>query len=127
MRDLAQDMNTFFITDLRSKLRGLGRLDLLDATTQRVLAYHQSLPAELASDPAVMRARAMAMDYLGQMAMAKGQSDEAVSRLTDSRDAWRKLLNKAPLDGAAWQGLIVSCRMLGEALEAAGRLTDASQ
>jgi MTH538 TIR-like domain (DUF1863). len=125
VRDRAQEMNTFFITDLRTKLRALGRLDLLDEATKRVLAYQQALPAELANDPAVLRARAIAMDYVGQMAMARGQSAEAISRLTESRSAWRKLLDQNHSDAAAWQGHIISCKMLGEAFESAEQLAAA--
>lgn len=121
VRDRAQEMNSYFLTDLRKKLRALGRLDLLDEATERVIAYQDSLPSELSDDPEVLRARAIAMDYVGQMLLARGEPLASAERLRESRAAWLALQARADVGASAWSGAAVNAQMLGEAWSAAGR------
>jgi eukaryotic-like serine/threonine-protein kinase len=125
VRNGAQDLNNFIILDLRSKLRDLGRLDLLEDVTGRVLAYHAKLPGELADDPAVLRSRAIAMDYSGQQAMSRGDAAGAVRLLEQSGRAWQDLMERADAGDEAPQGYAVSAKMLAEAYARTGDIKGA--
>ncbi|MEP2774609.1 MAG: toll/interleukin-1 receptor domain-containing protein [Luteolibacter sp.] len=120
VRDGAQEVNTFIIVDLRSKLRDLGRLDLLEDVTAKVLDYHEKLPEELADDPSVLRARAIAMDYAGQQAMSRGDSEGAVQLLKKSQEAWQSLVERGDSGDEALVGSVVSSRILADVLARAG-------
>lgn len=125
MRDRSQELNLFFIGDLRTKLRALGRLDLLEEATRRVVEYHEQIPPELANEPGMLRARAMAMDYSGQIAQNQGDATLAVQRVETSHAAWKKMVDAGVGGAEAVEGFAVSCRMLGEALESEGRHAEA--
>ena len=112
VRGGAQELNTFIIVDLRAKLRDLGRLDLLEDVTGQVLTYHEQLPAELADNPAVLRSRAIAMDYAGQQAMSRGDATGAVRLLEKSGNAWQDLISRLDAGDDALQGYAVSAKML---------------
>lgn len=125
VRDLAQRLNTFMIGDLHEKLRDVGRLDILDEATTKVREYHEQLPAELLDDPQVQQDRAVAWDYLGQIAMERGRIDEATTLLRTSRNSWRVQSHDKPDDREAVLGLVVNLTMLGEAQSAAGHDAEA--
>lgn len=125
VRDRAQELNTYIIVDLRAKLRDLGRLDLLEDATARVLNYHDHLPPELADDPALLRARAVAMDYAGQQAMSRGDATGAVALLEKSGKAWRNLLARDDAGDDVPPGIATSVMMLAEAKRRAGDLEGA--
>ncbi|MCX6847867.1 MAG: toll/interleukin-1 receptor domain-containing protein [Verrucomicrobia bacterium] len=125
MRDRSQELNLFFIGDLRTKLRALGRLDLLEEATRRVVEYHEQIPPELAHEPGMLRARAMAMDYSGQIAHNQGDAALAVQRLEASHAAWSQMIAANAGDVESVEGFAINCRMLGEALQSAGKLQEA--
>ncbi len=95
----AEGLVEFMLTDLRDKLKGVGRLDVMDAVNQRVLqryAAERNLTA-LPDDVLLRRAqllRAMAEDDLA----TSNKRDEAKAKFTE---AWRvtgALLKRYPTD-----------------------------
>lgn len=64
----------------------------------------------------VRRARAMAMDYAGQMKMMRGDPAAAAELLEKSRTEWATLVRRGDGGAEAVQGYAVNCKMLGEAV-----------
>lgn len=106
-RRQAEELVNFIVGDLRTKLEGLGRLDLLDSAASRALAYFASLdPQELTGDD--LRKNSVALTQLGEVRVNEGQLDEAVKLFTESvrfadaavardpkRDEWQLALSNA--------------------------------
>jgi tetratricopeptide (TPR) repeat protein len=82
-RRQAEELVSFMVGDLRSKLEAVGRLDALDGAASRALAYFQSLSAEeLTGDD--LHKNALALAQLGEVRMNEGKLDEAVKMFGES-------------------------------------------
>ena len=82
-RRQAEELVSFMVGDLRSKLEGVGRLDVLDGAASRALAYFQSLSSdELTGDD--LHKNALALAQLGEVRMNEGKLDEAVKLFGES-------------------------------------------
>jgi tetratricopeptide (TPR) repeat protein len=82
-RRQAEELVSFMVGDLRSKLEGVGRLDVLDGAASRALAYFASLsPDELRGED--LHKNALALAQLGEVRMNEGKLDEAVKMFGQS-------------------------------------------
>ena len=82
-RQQAEELVSFIVGDLRSKLEAVGRLDVLDAAASRALAYFASLePEELDGDD--LHKNALALAQLGEVRINEGKLDEAVKLFSES-------------------------------------------
>lgn len=64
-RDQAEDLITFMLTELRSELEPVGRLDILDAVGNQAEDYFSSLGDKLTAED--MLARVMALRQIGEV------------------------------------------------------------
>lgn len=106
-RRQAEELVSFIVGDLRTKLEGVGRLDVLDDAATRALTYFQAVrPEDLSGDDLNRHARALAQ--LGEVRMQQGKLDEAVKLFGQSerfasagvardpsRDDWQLTLSNA--------------------------------
>jgi serine/threonine-protein kinase len=82
-RRQAEELVSFMVGDLRSKLEGVGRLDVLDGAASRALAYFASLsPDELRGED--LHRHALALAQLGEVRMNQGKLDEALEMFGES-------------------------------------------
>jgi hypothetical protein len=97
-RAKAEGLVEFMITDLRDRLRGVGRLAVLDAVNQQVLDYYsdqdlQRLP------PASLARRAMLLQAMGEDASKRGALDVAGPLFLEARRITAALTAADPADG----------------------------
>jgi tetratricopeptide (TPR) repeat protein len=82
-RRQAEELVSFMLGELRSKLETVGRTDVLDSTASRVLAYFQSIdPADLSGDN--LNKTAVALSQLGEGRLAAGKLDDAAKLFRES-------------------------------------------
>jgi tetratricopeptide (TPR) repeat protein len=82
-RQQAEDLVSFMVGDLRTKLEAVGRLDVLDGAASRALDYFASLsPEELGGDD--LHKNALALAQLGEVRMNEGKLDAAVKLFRES-------------------------------------------
>jgi serine/threonine-protein kinase len=82
-RRQAEELVSFIVGDLRTKLEAVGRLDVLDAAATRALAYFKSLRAEELDGDDLHR-HAVALTQLGQVRVEEGKVDEAAQLFRES-------------------------------------------
>ncbi|HYC93873.1 MAG TPA: protein kinase [Thermoanaerobaculia bacterium] len=106
-RRQAEELVAFMVGDLRQKLEGVGRLDVLDGVASRALAYFASLrPEELTGADLDHNARALAQ--LGDVREHEGKLPEAIALFRqsarfasaavarkDAREEWELTLSNA--------------------------------
>ncbi|HEX9984956.1 MAG TPA: protein kinase [Thermoanaerobaculia bacterium] len=106
-RRQADELIAFMVGDLRQKLEGVGRLDVLDGVASRALAYFASLrPDELTGADLDHNARALAQ--LGDVREHEGKLPEAIALFRqsarfasaavarkDAREEWELTLSNA--------------------------------
>jgi serine/threonine protein kinase len=106
-RRQAEELIAFMVGDLRQKLEGVGRLDVLDGVASRALAYFASLrPEELTGEDLDHNARALAQ--LGDVREHEGKLPDAIALFRqsarfasaavarkDAREEWELTLSNA--------------------------------
>jgi hypothetical protein len=91
----AEGLVEFMLTDLRDRLEGVGRLDVLTAANQRALAYYSGrdldrLPAES------LERRARILMVMGEDDANRGDLASAVAQFTEARRVTAALLRSEP-------------------------------
>ena len=123
-RDQAEILIGFMLGDLRGKLQGVGRLDLLDAVGEKAMAYFAAVPASALSDEEVSR-RSQAIYQIGEVSRQKGDLKAASARFTESLELIAALAQRAP-QNPRWQiDLATSHFYAGDALRLQGDLDGA--
>ena len=97
-RDQAESLIEFMLGDLRRKLQPVGRLDVLDAVGERVLA-HYAVDGLDKLDADALGRRARALQLLGELSETRGQLDAAALRIDEAARSTALLLARAPHDG----------------------------
>ena len=114
-RKQAEGLIGFMLEDLRPKLEGVGRLDLLDAVGDRALAYFAAVPEELLTDQELER-RAAAVRQLAKVRVDQGHPDTALTAARQSLLIAGALAARDP-EQPRWQVNLAEARALvGEVL-----------
>ncbi|HUR82557.1 MAG TPA: serine/threonine-protein kinase [Thermoanaerobaculia bacterium] len=90
-----EDMTEFMLGDLRVKLDGLGRIDILDDVGQRALKYFESLDPKTMSAEALAR-KAKAFNQLSEVSGKRGQTDAALQLANRSLALTDEALRRDP-------------------------------
>ena len=95
-RAAAEGLVEYMLTDLREKLRGVGRIEIMDAVNERAIVYYkgQEELKQLSDDSAERRARvlhAMGEDYDKQ-----GKLDQALPTFREAHATTATLLEREP-------------------------------
>ena len=93
----AEGLVGFMLGDLRDKLEPIGRLDALDAVGSRALGYFEKQDKSELSDAALAQ-RSKALNLLGQIATARGDTDGALSRYREAMRSTAELVERLPND-----------------------------
>jgi serine/threonine-protein kinase len=100
-RGQAESLIGFMLGDLRPKLEGVGRLDLMDSVGKEAMKYFAAVPAHALSDEEVLR-RSQAIYQVGQVSMARGDLKAGAARFAESLDLAAALAARDP-QRAEWQ------------------------
>ncbi|WP_417493285.1 TIR domain-containing protein [Maricaulis sp.] len=87
----AEDLIEFMLSDLQDKLEPVGRLDVLDAVGEKVVAYYAAQPTRQLSADALGR-RSRAFHLLGEIESAEGDLEAAYGHFRRAYDATHQLL-----------------------------------
>ncbi|MCB1056777.1 MAG: protein kinase, partial [Acidobacteria bacterium] len=93
----AEGLIGFMLGDLRSKLQGLGRLDVLDGVGEQAMSYFAAVPAAELSEDELAR-RAQALNQIGAVRIDQGKLAEALAPFEESLALTRELSKRRPQD-----------------------------
>lgn len=91
----AEDLIGFMLLDLREKLQGVGRLDLLDEVGERAMEYFAAVPEDELSDQELAR-RSTALHQIGDVRMRQGDLEGADRPFRESLELARGLAARDP-------------------------------
>jgi serine/threonine-protein kinase len=94
-RGQAEGVLDFMLSDLRTKLEPMGRLDVLDDVGNQALAYFASLPEELFTESELL-SRSQALYQIGSVRLAKGMLPSADTAFAESLRLARELSARDP-------------------------------
>lgn len=93
----AEGLVEFMLTDLREKLRGVGRLDVMTAVNQRALDHYADQDLKRLS-PNELERRAKVLHAMGEDDMTRGRLDRALAQFEEARRTTAALLAASPDD-----------------------------
>tara|TARA_R110002073_G_scaffold3635_2_gene23923 strand:- start:12641 stop:14689 length:2049 start_codon:yes stop_codon:yes gene_type:complete len=120
----AEDLIEFMLSDLQDKLEPVGRLDVLDAVGEKVVAYYAAQPTRQLSADALGR-RSRAFHLLGEIESAEGDLEAAYGHFRRAYDATHQLLQTIDDDPARIFEHSQSAYWVGYYAWRQGRLDDA--
>jgi tetratricopeptide (TPR) repeat protein len=91
----AEGMVEFMLTDLRTRLKGVGRLDVLSAVNERALSYYRKQDLRLLPPDSLER-RARLFHAMGEDDQAKGNQDAALTKFREARRTTAALMAADP-------------------------------
>ncbi len=94
-RDEAEGLIEFMLTDLRKRLDEVGRLDILDSTAERSLAYYAKQDAA-SLEPDALGRRARAQLLVGEVHNLKGDLDNALAAYEQAAATTEEQLRRDP-------------------------------
>jgi serine/threonine protein kinase/tetratricopeptide (TPR) repeat protein len=120
----AEDLIGFMLGDLRKKLEGVGRLEVLDAVGEQAMAYFAAVPAAELSDEELAR-RSKALYQLGEVRVNQGQLPAAELAFRQAVRLAEALVARAP-DNEEWAFELAQGQFwLGNVAWSQGRLASA--
>ncbi|GAB3510034.1 toll/interleukin-1 receptor domain-containing protein [Pseudoxanthomonas daejeonensis] len=93
----ADGLVEFMLTDLRSRLEPVGRLEIFDAVGQRALTYYGRQDID-ALDADALGRRSRALHLVGEVRELRGNSDEALEAFVQAERTTAELLARSPDD-----------------------------
>jgi tetratricopeptide (TPR) repeat protein len=96
-RGEAEGLIEFMLTDLRSTLKGVGRLDAMTAVNERALLYYSNKKLDRLPPDSLER-RARILHAMGEDEEARGKHDAALAEFREARRTTATLLAAAPND-----------------------------
>ncbi|WP_144212494.1 nSTAND1 domain-containing NTPase [Shewanella donghaensis] len=99
-RIAAENLLGFMVGDFADKMRGIGRMDLLDGISNKALEYFSdaSSPSDDSLSVAARFQHAQTLEAIGEVAYSRGKVDEAKAALLSSRTKLLALLGEQPQD-----------------------------
>ena len=98
-RTQAEDLISFMLGDLRTRLEPVGRLEILDQIGAKAMDYFATVPESALSDEELLR-RSAALYQIGDVRIAQGNLDAATPPLQESLALAQALAARQPNDGA---------------------------
>ena len=120
-RQQAEELINFMLGDLRQTLETVGRLDAMGGTNEKVLSYFRARSSEEVSGESLAK-YAEALRQVGDVRMKQGELDAAGEVFREAAELARRLVERAPGDGALRAGLADSHFWIGYVLYLQGNL-----
>ena len=120
----AEGLVGFMLGDLRDKLEPIGRLDALDAVGSRALKYFEQQDKAELSDAALAQ-RSKALNLLGQIATARGETEAALARYREAMRSTSELVERSPNDPQRLFDHAQNVFWMGELMRMRGRMGQA--
>lgn len=96
-RGQAEGLVEYMLTDLREKLKGVGRLDVMTAVNERALHYYAGQDLDNLPVDSLER-RARVLDEMGEDDVARHDYDKALEKFREARRTTEALLEERPND-----------------------------
>ncbi len=112
-QEQAEGLIRFMLGDLRQKLEGLGRLELLDDVGDRALAYFDSAPAQGLSEQEAAQ-RVDALFLIGSVRLAQGRPEPARATFEQAHRLATELVARWPASELAETELATARGWLGQ-------------
>jgi tetratricopeptide (TPR) repeat protein len=97
-RQQAEGLIEFMLTDLRTRLQGVGRLDILGSVNERAIAYYGAQGDLERLPKASLERRARVLQAMGEDDQRRGQLDEALAEFREAQRVTATLLAEEPND-----------------------------
>jgi tetratricopeptide (TPR) repeat protein len=97
-RQQAEGLIEFMLTDLREKLEGVGRLDVLQTVNKRALAYYADQPDLQALPTDSLERRTRILQAMGEDDFKRGDTAAAIAQFREAYRVTETLLSAAPND-----------------------------
>lgn len=123
MRGEAEGLVAYMIGDFHENLKKVGRLDLLEATGERALAYYAKQDLKSLKDDALAQ-RAKALLIVGSVNQEKNHLEQAAGAYDEALAATGELLRRAPNDGKRVFDHAQSVFYVGDIARARGDLAE---
>ena len=94
----AEGMVEFMLTDLRDKLKGVGRLDVMDAVNTRAMAYYGDRQDLSDLSPSSLLRRARVIEAMGEDDENRARIDQAYAKYAELHRLTAAVLAKKPND-----------------------------
>ena len=120
----AEGLVGFMLGDLRAKLEPIGRLDALDAVGSRALQYYEKQDKSELSDAALAQ-RSKALNLLGQISTARGDTDGALPRYREAMRSTAELVERSPNDPQRLFDHAQNVFWMGELMRTRGKMGQA--
>ncbi len=104
IRGNAEDLISFMLVDLKSRLTEVGKLELLAKVARKAGDYYADRPLDLDDVPDALR-RSLLLRNLGEVVAAEGDSAEATRKFDESASILQTLVERRPDDVAAMREL----------------------
>jgi serine/threonine protein kinase/tetratricopeptide (TPR) repeat protein len=125
-RNDAGKLINYMTTDLRDKLKPIGRLDLLDDVNQRVLGYYATLGNDSNSSD-ILSQRSVALANAGDIQKDRGDLAAALKNYSDSLDLRERLARHEPLNNDWQRYWALGIANVGDVLDLQGESSAALQ
>jgi tetratricopeptide (TPR) repeat protein len=117
----AENLVEYMITDLKTKLEPVGRLDILDGVGDKVMEYYAGQSLADMPDERIAR-QARAQHLLGQVALDAGRYDDAKTQIDAAYALTKEVLKRNPDDTDAIFAHAQSAFWVGEVFEEQGKI-----
>lgn len=120
-RGQAEGLLSFMLNDLRGRLEGLDRIDLLADVADRARAYHASIPADPGDDRGLME-RATGHRAVAQVLELQGRLEPALASYREAAALSEALARRHPQDvnlvaRAGWDARAIAGALMGRGEE----------
>lgn len=97
-RAQAEGLVEYMLTDLRDRLKGVGRLDVMTAVNERAMSYYGAQGDLSKLPPDSLDRRARILHAMGEDDEKRGDLDKALSKFTEAHRATAAVLAQKPND-----------------------------